>query len=115
MLKHDCSFVVCWHNEYPHNINQQPGRVISLLGVWSSTLVSGVAQHQCASPHPREGYNYYHRTGFSCEDLDTHTQTKYCNPRCACALRVNKYFHTIADTMSVVGTIGLGYKMAQVT
>jgi len=32
-------------------------RTISLPGVWSFyTLVSGVAQHQCARPHPREGY-----------------------------------------------------------
>ena len=34
--------------------------VISLPGGWSFyTLVSGVARHQCARPHPREGYNYY--------------------------------------------------------
>ena len=27
---------------------------------WSFyTLVSGVTRHQCAKPHPREGYNYY--------------------------------------------------------
>ena len=29
-------------------------------GGWSFyTLVSGVAQHQYARPHPREGFNYY--------------------------------------------------------
>ena len=33
--------------------------VISLPGGWSCTLVLGYAQHQCARPHPREGYNYY--------------------------------------------------------
>jgi len=27
----------------------------------------------------------------------------------------SKYFHTTADTMGVVGSIGLGYKMAQAT
>ena len=34
--------------------------VISLPGGWSFyTMVSGVARHQYARPHPREGYNLY--------------------------------------------------------
>ena len=34
--------------------------VIPLPGGWSFyTLVLGVARHQCARPHPMEGYYYY--------------------------------------------------------
>ena len=47
-------------NSYNREHNLMYVIVISLPGGWSFyTLVSGVARHQCARPHPREGYNYY--------------------------------------------------------
>ena len=84
------SSVVALHALEGH---QWPGRNLYSLFIWFSCRFLKKSSHYGKKPALLVSASCYliACSGRKCKHTDTHLQTKYCNPQCACMLRVNKY------------------------